>query len=108
MRKVSIVLHVFYEILDVPEVKKLSFISLETAGRLVGFSCSIFATMFMAGLLMCCGVLYCTCLILEYVSFRLDVSKGGLPTSRVYIMQPMLHTSASYECPTFVSTSGAM
>ena len=32
--------------------------------------------------------------ILEYVSFSVEVSKGGWPTSRAYMTQPSAQTSA--------------
>ena len=32
--------------------------------------------------------------ILEYVSLRVEVSKGGWPTSRAYMTQPRAQTSA--------------
>lgn len=41
------------------------------------------------------GMTYMLCSILEYVSDREDVSKGGWPTSMAYMLQPMAQRSAS-------------
>jgi len=97
--------------IEFPILKKSWLNISSNPGLLLGSVCNIFVIKFLtwSDITTWSGKVYAFILILLYVVLTSDVSNGGFPINKVYIITPIDHISTSYEWPTLPSNiSGAI